>query len=360
MSLPKFPEGFSADFLNLTLSEKFLPSGISIQDVSTEPLAEGTGMMADISKLTFKYNTEPAHLPFSVIAKYASENSTNREVAMNMNLYERETRFADELDPQTDARCPAFYYCALDGDNFLILMEDLSDYEVGDQAIGASLEQTELAIDELAKLHSAFWDQTSTLKWVPGIAKSYHADNMRNWSRTGWDPMVKAFGEFVPESVRNHRDRFLESVPALQLERMSGPNTLCHGDFRMPNLLFGVDPGHHPLAILDWQGPLIAKGMFDVALLLGQNTKTEIRQKEEKQLLDRYREGLENHGVEGLTFKFIWDDYRRCILYNWVYAAVVAGTLDPTNEVGKAWMGQMVARQSSASEDLEVFDLLPS
>ena len=360
MSLPKFPEGFSADFLNLTLSEKFLPSGISIQDVSTEPLAEGTGMMADISKLTFKYNTEPANLPFSVIAKYASENATNREVAMNMNLYERETRFADELDPQTDARCPTFYYCALDGDNFLILMEDLSDYEVGDQAIGANLEQTELAIDELAKLHSAFWDKTSTLKWVPGIAKSYHADNMRNWSRTGWDPMVKAFGEFVPESVRNHRDRFLESVPALQLERMSGPNTLCHGDFRMPNLLFGVDPSHHPLAILDWQGPLIAKGMFDVALLLGQNTKTEIRQKEEKQLLDRYREGLENHGVEGLTFKFIWDDYRRYILYNWVYAAVVAGTLDPTNEAGKAWMGQMVARQSSASEDLEVFDLLPS
>ena len=65
-------------------------------------------------------------------------------------------------------------------------------------------------------------------------------------------------------------------------------------------------------------------------------------------------------GVEGLTSKFIWDDYRRCILYNWVYAAVVAGTLDPTNEAGEAWMGQMVARQSSASEDLEVFDLLPS
>ena len=183
---------------------------------------------------------------------------------------------------------------------------------------------------------------------------------IRDRSRTGWDPMVKAFGEFVPESVRDHRDRFLEAVPALQLERMSGPNTLCHGDFRMPNLLFGVDPGHHPLAILDWQGPLIAKGMFDVALLLGQNTKTEIRQKAEKQLLERYRRGLKNHGVEGLTFESIWDDYRRCILYNWVYAAVVAGTLDPTNEAGKAWMGQMVARQSSASEDLEVFDLLPN
>ena len=247
MNLPKFPEGFSADFLNKALSANFLPSGISIEEVSIEPLAEGTGMMADISKLTFKYNTESLHLSFSVIAKYASENPTNREVAMNMNLYERETRFADELDPQTEARCPAFYFCALDGDNFLILMEDLSDYEVGDQELGANLEQTELAIDELAKLHTAFWDKTATLKWVPGIANSYHADNMRNWSRTGWDPMVEAFGEFVPESVREHRDRFLDAVPALQLERMSGPNTLCHGDFRMPNLLFGVEPHHHQM-----------------------------------------------------------------------------------------------------------------
>jgi len=360
MNLPKFPEGFSADFLNNALLEKFLPSGISIQEVSIEPLAEGTGMMADISKLTFKYNTQSPHLPLSVIAKYASENPTNREVAMNMNLYERETRFADELDPQTEARCPAFYFCGLDDDNFLILMEDLSDYEVGDQAVGANLEQTELAIDELAKLHAAFWDKTSELKWVPGIANSYHADNMRNWSRTGWDPMVEAFGEFVPENVRGHRDRLLAAVPALQLERMSGPNTLCHGDFRMPNLLFGVEPHHHRLAILDWQGPLIAKGMFDVALLLGQNTKIEIRQKEEKQLLNRYLDGLKTYGVEGLTFDFFWDDYRRCTLYNWVYAAVVAGTLDPTNEAGRAWMGQMVSRQSSASEDLEVFDLLPS
>ena len=110
---------------------------------------------------------------------------------------------------------------------------------------------------------------------------------MRNWSRAGWDPMVKAFGEFVPENVRDHRDRFLEAVPTLQLERMNGPNTLCHGDFRMPNLLFGVESHHHRLAILDWQGPLIAKGMFDVALLLGQNTKIEVRQKAEKQQHER-------------------------------------------------------------------------
>ena len=60
----------------------------------------------------------------------------------------------------------------------------------------------------------------------------------------------------------------------------------------MPNLLFGVEPHHHRLAILDWQGPLIAKGMFDVALLLGQNMKIEVRQKEEKHLLNRYIAGL--------------------------------------------------------------------
>ena len=359
MSLPDFPKGLTPEYLSKCLTGKVLPEGVIVTDVRIQPLAEGTGMMADIAKLTLIYDNDVSDAPASIIAKYASENPTNREVAMNMNLYERETRFAKELDPLTEARCPSFYFCDLEDSNFLILMEDLTAYEVGDQEAGATLVQAELAIDELSKLHAAFWNKTDGLGWVPGIVNSYHADNMRDWARSGWDTMIEVFGDYVPESVRVHRNKFLEIIPLLQEERMSGPNTLCHGDFRMPNLLFGVESHHHPIAILDWQGPLIAKGMFDVAVLLGQNTKTGIRQNNEKELLQRYLEGLARFGVESLTFEDVWSDYRRCMLYDWVYTAVIAGTLDPTNEAGMAWMQKMVARQSAASEDLEVFDLMP-
>lgn len=358
MALPEFPQGFTPEYLTTVLGRKFLPKGTIVTNVSRSPVGEGTGMMADIAKLELSYEGDSKGLPPSVIAKYASENPTNRQVAMLYNLYERETRFSHELDPLTEARCPEFYFTGLENENFVILMEDMTDYEVGNQTVGASLVQTELAIDELAKLHASFWEKVAHLQWVPGIVDSYHADNMYNLANTGWDVMVEIFGDFIPEHIRAQRDRFLAAIPGLQAERMGAPITLCHGDFRMENLLYGVQPEHHPVAVIDWQGPLKGRGMFDVALFLGQSTKVEVRQSHEKQLLQRYLDGLVSRGITGLSFADLWKDYQSCMLYDWVYAAVVAGTLDSTNEKSFAWMSQMIARQVAASDDLDVFGLL--
>ena len=64
-------------------------------------------------------------------------------------------------------------------------------------------------------------------------------------------------------------------------------------------------------------------------------------------------------GVTGLDEADMWQDYRRGIMYNWIYVCVVAGTLDASNETAFAWMAQMVARHSAASDDLNVFELMP-
>jgi len=98
--------------------------------------------------------------------------------------------------------------------------------------------------------------------------------------------------------------------------------------------------------------------MFDVALFLGQSTQVKVRQSHEKQILERYLGGLVRLGVTGLSFDDLWADYQSCMLYDWVYTAVVAGTLDTTNEVAFAWMSQMVARQVAVSDDLDLFGLL--
>ena len=73
-------------------------------------------------------------------------------------------------------------------------------------------------------------------------------------------------------------------------------------------------------------------------------------------LLGQPRAGLAAGGVSAYPFAQAWRDYRRAVLYNWVYVAVVAGTLDVSNERAFAWMSQMIARQSAASTDLGVFD----
>lgn len=358
-AIPDLPAGFTPGYLTELLhADGALPARSRVASVDREQVGDGTGMMAELSRLLLSYEGDKGNAPATLIAKYSSQIATNREIANSYNLPERETRFMAELDPQTETRTPHTYCTRLEGDLFLILMEDMTDYEVGSQVTGATLAQTELAIDELAKLHAPFWNRVDALDWVPGIAGSYHADNMFNLSQVGYPVMLERFGDVVTKGYSNLGEDYLQRIPALQAYMMSAPLTLCHGDYRMENLLYGVRPEHDPVAVLDWQGPLKARGMNDVTLFTGQSTQTEVRRVHERELLERYVDGLARRGVKDLDMDAAWEDYRRAVLYNWVYVTVVAGTLDASNETAFAWMKEMVARQSAISDDLAVFDLL--
>ncbi len=358
--LPDLPAGFTPKLLTDLLHEDgVLPADAAVVSLKREQVGDGTGMMAEISKLVLTYEGNAGEAPATVIAKYSSQNETNREIANQYNLPERETRYIAELDRLTEARTPRAYCSLLQGNKFLILMEDMTDYEVGSQVKGADLRQSELAIDELAKLHSAFWEKVDDLDWVPHIANSYHADNMKNLADIGFDAVLEKFADFVPASFRDFKQDYLSAIRNLQAYMDSAPVTLVHGDYRMENLLYGCKPGHDPVAIIDWQGPLIARGMNDVALFLAQSTKTEVRREHERALLQRYLDGLAAGGVKGLSFDALWESYRHAVLYSWVYVSVVAGTLDSSNATAFAWMSQMVARQAAAMLDLDVLSLLP-
>ncbi len=359
IDIPHLPDGFTPEFLTAVLHDNgCLPTPSKVTGVERGQVGDGTGMMAELAHLTLTFDGDQGTAPNSLIAKFSSQNETNRDIAISYNLYERESRYIRELDPLTAARTPRAYCSDCQGDRLLILMEDMLDYEVGSQVKGADIYQTELAIDELAKLHSAFWEKIDGLDWVPHIANSYHADNMKNLSEIGFDGVVEKFGEFASSEFVNSKASFLKSIPMMQDWLDTGPVTLVHGDYRMENLLYGCKPAHDPVAVIDWQGPLIARGMNDVTLFMAQSTTTEVRREHEKALLQRYRAGLEAGGVTGLDDDAMWEDYRRAIMYNWIYVCVVAGTLDASNETAFAWMSQMVARHSAASDDLNVLDLL--
>ncbi len=360
LTLPDLPSGFTPAFLTQILHNKGeLPISSKISHITRSQLGEGTGMMAELSRLVLTYEGDPGNAPRSLVAKFASPNETNREIALAYKLYERETRFAKEIAPHISVRTARTFHVSLDKDRFLILMEDLTDYAVGSQVEGADLNQTLLAISELAKLHAAFWNQTSELDWIPHIADSYHATNMHDLAIIGYDGVIEKFAAFIPKHLQLQRDVFLAAMPELQQHMNTSPITLCHGDFRMENLLYGQAPGQDPVVVIDWQGPIIGRGMNDVALFLGQSTKTETRRNHERELIQHYLDGLAAGGVENLTFDDMWLKYREAVLYNWIYVAVVAGTLDTSNEKAYAWMAQMVARQSAATDDLDVFELVP-
>ena len=359
MEIPELPLGFTPKFLtDLFQAQGYLPETETVASVALTTIGDGTGMMAEIAGLSLEYNGDGSSAPRHLVAKFSSQNPTNREISMSYRLNEREARFMSELASQTELRIPDTYYVGNQGDRLLILMEDLSDYEVGSQVIGADLKQSELAIDALVKLHAPFWDRVADLDWVPHIADSFHADNMVQFSNIGAPVMIERFEPVVDQTYLNRLDEFLAGIPRLQAMMNEGPVTLCHGDFRMENLLYGVQPSHDGVVVIDWQGPLRAQGMNDVALFLGQSTQTSVRRDHEEQLIARYVDGLTALGVPGLTFEAAFQAYRASVLYNWVYTTVVGGTLDVSNPKAYAWIKETIARQSATSEDLQVFDYL--
>ena len=357
-NLPPMPQGLTAQWLSTALgAHGALPQGAAVSTVRRSEVGEGVGMMSELCRLHLDYSGDAPGAPASLIAKYPSQNPTNRAVAMSYNLYEREVRYFKEIDPLTTARAPPAYALELDGDNFLILMQDMGDYRVGDQAIGATLADSEAALDALARLHAPFWQNVAHLDWVPHVANSYHANNMRSLAADGWDNMTAIFKDFLPVPVAAMKQQFLNALPGLQAQMDAAPITFAHGDFRMANLLYAAAPQHCPLVILDWQGPLLGRGLFDVALFLGQSTQTEVRRAHERTLLQRYLDGLAELGVV-YPFTQAWEHYRIALLHAWNYAAVVAGALDASDGRAFAWMSQMIARQAAATEDLHLRRLL--
>ena len=329
-----------------------------LNNINLVPMGEGVGMMSSMSIIELEWEGS-TNLPSSLVLKLAAENETNRAVSQQFNLYLKEVSYYKDLAPRTTARSPRIYASEIDEEhNFFLLMEDVSSYRMGSQVEGATVEECELCIDFLINLHASFWNQLNGISWLPNMSGSDNAKNMALGCEAGWPQLQEIFGNFVPDNIEAERERYLEAVPRLQTQLDQHPTTLIHGDFRMDNMLFGQAPEHDSLLVVDFQGALKGNGIHDVAYLLSHSAKTEVRREHERNLIERYSSGLINAGVKDYSFEKAWNDYRIGVLYSWTVAVVIAGTMDPANDRGFAWMSKMVERNGTAINDLDCLSLL--
>lgn len=329
-----------------------------LKNINLVPMGEGVGMMSTMSIIELEWE-DSKDMPSSLVLKLAAENDTNRAVSQQFNLYLKEVSYYKDLAPRTTARSPLVYASEIDEEhNFFLLMEDVSSYRMGSQVEGATLEECELCVDFLANLHASFWNQLSDVEWLPNMSGSDNATNMALGCEAGWPQLQEIFGEFVPDNIEAMRERYLAAIPTLQAKLDQQPKTLIHGDFRMDNMLFGQAPEHDALLVVDFQGPLKGNGIHDVAYLLSHSAKTDVRREHERDLIERYANGLITAGIKHYSVEKAWNDYRVGVLYSWTVAVVIAGTMDPANDRGFAWMSKMVERNGLAINDLNCLDLL--
>lgn len=360
---PTHPGELTEAWLTETLrASGTLDPATSVSGFTTEPVGEGIGMLGVLVRVRLAYEPPAPNAPVSLIAKFPTTVAGNRAVAMAFRLYEREIRFYLDIAPQVEVSAPRCYGGEIDpvsGDAVLIL-EDLGEYTMGDQVAGCNADQAIKILDAVVGLHARFWGRTvgdPVLASVPAVDDTFQIEGIAAGTAAGWDPCMAMLGDVIPAEIQAAKDRFVPAVPDLHRRMGQRQQTVIHGDVRLDNMMFGTHPGQRDVVLVDWS-LITTCGLHDVAYLLTQNVTTEERRAHEARIIEHYHGRLVELGVRDYSIEQCWDDYKLSALQLYAYAIVIAGTLDPSNERGAAFMRELVSRASTAMVDHDLLSLL--
>jgi aminoglycoside phosphotransferase (APT) family kinase protein len=294
----------------------------------------------------------PVERPASVFVKLPPSDETQRQMVGATDMGRREARFYAGLSAAVPVRVPTALWSGWGDDpaQYLMLLEDLAasgcDFPV--ETDPHLLGFTQALVEELAQLHARFSDPARLAREFPWVEGT-----MRNeWGRMLVQTGLDTFRDVSPPEFIAIAELYVARMDAFNDLLDRGPHTLIHGDCHLGNLFRdGARPG-----FLDWACTAHAPGLRDVAYFLCNSIPTELRRKEERDLLHRYRQVLRAAGAEVPSFDETWWDYRRLALTSWVaaVATAAAGSRMQPIEVGERAM----RRTNAAVQDLDSLALL--
>ena len=296
--------------------------------------------------------TPGVDLPEHVFVKLPPTDATQRLIVGATDMGRREARFYAGLAQQVPVRVPGALWSGWgdDSSQYLMLLEDLAatgcDFPLSSDP--AILDFTRALVDELARLHGHFAGWPRFARDFPWV----EAPMRNDWGRMLVSDALEKFRESSPSEFAAIGEIYIAHMESFNDWLDEGRHTLIHGDCHLGNLFRdGARPG-----FLDWACVAHAPGMRDVAYFLCNSLPTELRQKEERDLLMRYRAGLAAAGALVPSFDETWRDYCRFALYSWVAATTTAaaGSRMQPIEVGMRAM----ERTNAAVRDLDSLSLL--
>jgi len=362
--IPYSIDDVTPDWLTASLTGAGTIGGARITSFDLVPVEGGSGLFGTVKRLTPTYEPLSNGAPASMIVKIPTAEKAARDIGGAFRLYEREVHFYRHLAeriPMPTPHCLAAEMAPESG-RFALLLEDLSDRRLGDQLAGWSDADADIAVEQLARLHAAYWDETGIGEqdWLPAANAPTLLGLVHGAYQQSWQPFTAHFGDHLPPRLLSAGEALCERLPDLADKLAAPPRTLVHGDYRMDNMIFGNGPGEAPLTIIDWQLVARARGAFDLAYFLAQGGDPERRKACEMRLLRSYHELLQAHGVTGYDFDQLFLDYRASILYGLVYIVISVGSLVNADERMHQLFATALERTVTAIMELDAIELLPA
>jgi hypothetical protein len=327
LTIPKRTKRITSEWLNEVLHETGYLKDLNIESISREPWGAGEGFVSDMARLTLTYDKESPELPKTMIVKMPTTFRTALTVALQYNLYEKEIRFYTEVAPKSPIRVPGLIYSDYNSDakKYILILEDCSCHKMVDQVEGLNFKQTKQAIFSIADFHARWWDAPDlfSFDWIPKPKDEIITTAFINTFRNSWDLAGKSekFLDFLPEGGREVGEKVYKHFPWL-LNNVPDENlTIVHFDYRADNMFFDSENNKNPIITFDWGGALISGGILDIAYLLAGSIKLDLRRQIEEEMIKLYMKRLEENGITGIDFDYIWELYLRSLIsYVWLPA----------------------------------------
>lgn len=331
--------------------------GQRIDDVEIESIGEGIGLVGQLARLHLRGDDG---VPTTVIAKMHSLHAENQGIAMHYGLYTTEAGFYTDCAHQLGVRVPRSYHAAAspDGSMCVLLLEDMAGAVALDQIAGCPIDRAEQVVDDLATLHSRWWEnpELDEMPWLRPVNNDAYKSITGHYGM-GLDVVRAEYGDVLPPAALECAAHYGEIVADLyDWTFHHRPMTLAHTDLRLDNLFFD-HPDGSDLVMIDWQLTVRSLGAFDLSYFLCESLTTDDRREHEERLVRRYHAGLLAGGVTGYTFDDLWFDYRVSMATQFSIT-VVSALMDLGNERGRDLADTMIRRQFTAVADHDVLPLL--
>ncbi len=359
MRVPASPSDITPEWLTAALAPHL--DGTTVVGIDVHDIGEGTGIFGEIARLRLTYDRPDRGAPASLIAKLPCVEPENLAVAKALGIYEREVHFFDDVAPTTPLRVPDCYLAELDDDGrFVLLLEDLEvDLDVGDQVVGATVEQAEAVIDALVELHAPWWEtgELYELDWLPVPDAPEYMAAVPGIYRAGLPVLEAEWSDRLPAGSVDVARTLDPEFEGLMRRMAEGPRTFAHADTRLDNIFFARD-GSGSVAFIDFQLCLRQRGVADLAYLIGTSMNVADSRGSWERLLRRWYHRLGEHGVTG----YAWDDclrqYKESALYYLCGAMSLIGSFDTGNERGAAMATAYTTRIFGHVLDLDAASVL--
>jgi hypothetical protein len=285
-------------------------------------------------------------LPATVFVKLPPFDASQREFVQRTGMGPTEARFYRDLAGEVDVRVPRVWFADTDEHDYVMVLEDLvaSGCRFPSATDADVAERARDIVNQLARLHAPYWESP---RFVPHGDLHWLAERGARGAGGGRrfiERAVDAFGDQMGDTFGRIAEIYLARTNDIVELWRQGPATLVHGDDHMGNL-FVDEANDGRTGFLDWAVVCRMPAMRDVSYVLCNSVPAEVREKNERELVEMYCARLAERGV-ALDPDDAWEQHRLHAVYSWVAAVSTAG-------MGSKWqpieIGMAGSRRATAA-----------